>query len=152
MTCHSPYGRTPPPARRGHIAGLPSAASQDRDPPSLVEDLVRRAVVHRPSTWRTCSAVTCRKSVPLGKHSRTRSLACSFRPALPGMARGREAEPRLQPGGDLPASGELLAVVRGHGMHPVPVRTQAPRPFWPAAPEAAGSAVEPADPIHGPRL
>ena len=69
----------------------------------------------------------------LGEAFADQAIGSLVQAALPGMARGCEAESRLQPGGDLPASGELLAVVRGHGVHPVPVRTQAPRPCWPAA-------------------
>ncbi|MCY4313730.1 MAG: hypothetical protein OXD44_08580, partial [Gammaproteobacteria bacterium] len=40
---------------------------------------------------------------------------------LPGMARSRKAEPCLQPGGDLPVTGELLAAVRSQGAHQVRV-------------------------------
>ena len=62
---------------------------------------------------------------------------------LPGVARSRKAEPRLQPGGDLPVTGELLAAVRSQGAHPAPVhppcaaaglQSRAPRPCWPGAP------------------
>ncbi len=46
---------------------------------------------------------------------------------FPRMVRSREVESRVQPLGDLPVTGELLAVVRGQGVHPVTVRPQAPQ-------------------------
>ncbi|MCY4312633.1 MAG: hypothetical protein OXD44_02870 [Gammaproteobacteria bacterium] len=74
-----------------------------------------------------CLARLLRRDLPetgaLGEVFVDQAVGSLVQAALPGMARSREAEPHLQPGGDLPVSGKLLAVVRGQGVGPVPVWT-----------------------------
>ena len=118
---------------RAHRRAALSSRSGQGQP--LVEDLVRRAIAQRLAGAAVQPALDLahllRRDLPeigtLGEAFADQTIGSLVQAALPGMARGREAEPRLQPGGNLPASGELLAVVRGHGVRPVPVRTQAPQ-------------------------